>query len=257
MDIRDEKRKQIIYEFISSREYTKMTIKQLAVIFEVPKEDMKHLEKVVAMLEKEGKIYIDDSKRICQNREGKICVGEYTTKTAKFGFVQIDSENIYIRAEDSQGAISKDTVQVLITTPKTKLKSAEGRVIKILARGDNKVVGVFKNNNNFGFVIPINSGMSDIYIPKKYASKVPNDSYVVVKIEKYATKDHKAEGKIVEVIGAVKSEFSDREAIIKAHGVIETFDEAVLTEAKAVATSFNIDEELKYRVDLRDRKSVV
>ena len=99
MNIRDEKRKEIIYEFISSREYTKMTIKQLAVIFEVPKEDMKYLEKVISLLEKEGKIYIDDSKRICQNRDGKICVGVYEAKTSKFGFVQMDGENIYIRME--------------------------------------------------------------------------------------------------------------------------------------------------------------
>lgn len=253
MDIRDEKRKQIIYEFISSREYTKLTIKQLAVIFEVPKEDMKYLEKIISMLEKEGKIYIDDSKRICQNQDGKICVGEYMTKTAKFGFVQVAGEDIYIRAEESKGAISKDTVQVLITAPKTKLKNAEGRVIKILARGDNKIVGVFKNNNNFGFVIPINSGVSDIYIPKKYAANIPNDSYVVVKIEKYATKEHKAEGKIVEVIGSINSYFSDRDAIIKSHGVVEAFDEAVLTEARSAATSFNIDEELNCRVDLRDK----
>lgn len=253
LDIRDEKRKEIIYEFISSREYTKMTIKQLAVIFEVPKEDVKYLEKVIAVLEKEGKIYIDDSKRICQNREGKICVGLFEAKTSKFGFVQIDNENIYIRTEDSMGAISKDTVQVLITEPKTKLKNAEGRVIKILSRGDNKIVGVFKNNGNFGFVIPINSGVADIYIPKKYASKVQNDSYVIVKIDKYADKNHKAEGKIVEVIGSVKSEFADRDAIIKAHGVIKEFDKSVLEEAKAVAVSFDEAQELKYRVDLRKK----
>ena len=253
MNIRDEKRKEIIYEFISSREYTKMTIKQLAVIFEVPKEDMKYLEKVISLLEKEGKIYIDDSKRICQNRDGKICVGVYEAKTSKFGFVQMDGENIYIRMEDSMGAISKDTVQVLITVPKTKLKNAEGRVIKILARGDNKIVGVFKNNTNFGFVIPINSGVSDIYIPKKYALKVPNDSYVVAKIDKYADKNHKAEGKIIEIIGPVNSDFSDREAIIKSHGVIADFNDEVLQEAKSVSVPFDETYELKYRVDLRDK----
>jgi len=62
----DQIRKKKIIEYINSKEYTKMTAKQIAVIFDVHKEQFKDYEKILKSIEKEGYIYYDDSKRICK-----------------------------------------------------------------------------------------------------------------------------------------------------------------------------------------------
>ena len=62
----DQIRKNKLIQYINSKEYTKMTAKQIAVIFDVRKEQYTDYEKILRCLEKEGYIYYDDSKRICK-----------------------------------------------------------------------------------------------------------------------------------------------------------------------------------------------
>ena len=96
-----EERKQKILEYVTSKEYKLMTVKQIAVLFAVPKEEIKELEKIINKLEQEGKIYIDDSKRICTPDNASKFVCKYEAKSKGFGFARVisndsDIQDIYI-----------------------------------------------------------------------------------------------------------------------------------------------------------------
>jgi len=114
-----------------------------------------------------------------------------------------------------------------------------------------KLVGTFKNNKSFGFVIPDNKKDSrDIFISKKYFSGAKNDDKVVVEIIKPEEKGKKPEGKIVEVIGNIDVVGVDMLSIIKQYNLPYEFPKPVLDEAKKIAQEVS-ENEIQGRRDFR------
>ena len=114
-----------------------------------------------------------------------------------------------------------------------------------------KLVGTFKNNKSFGFVVPDNKKESkDIFISKKYFSGAKNDDKVVVEITKPEENGKKPEGKIVEVIGNIDVAGVDMLSIIKQYNLPYEFQKTVLDEAKTIAKEVSEDE-IKGRRDFR------
>lgn len=114
-----------------------------------------------------------------------------------------------------------------------------------------KLVGTFKNNKSFGFVVPDNKKESkDIFISKKYFSGAKNDDKVVVEITKPEEKGKKPEGKIVEIIGNIDVAGVDMLSIIKQYNLPNEFPKPVLDEAKKISQEFSLND-IKGRKDFR------
>jgi len=251
-----EERKSRILEYINSKEYKIMTAKQIAVIFGVPKDDIKEFEKIINKLETEGKIYIDDSKRICVPNNSSKFVCKFEAKSKGFGFARVLSSDkeindIYISKEDTNGAFDEDIVLVE-THPNHELgKSVEGKIVKIIKRGEAKFVGIVEKNESFAFVSVIDKTIEDVYIPYKQLQGVENKDRVVIKITKYPTLNRKAEGKVIEVIGHESDKDIEQAVILASHNIVERFPKPVIDEAEQVASISK--EDLESRVDLRDK----
>lgn len=251
-----EERKERILEYVNSKEYKLMTVKQIAVLFGVPKDEIKELEKIINKLEVEGKIYIDDSKRICNLNGASRFVCKYEAKSKGFGFARVISDNtettdIYISKDNVNGAFDKDIILVDVIYPKESGKNLEGKVVKIIQRGEATFVGIVRKNDTFGFVEVLNGSINDIYIPFKLMRGVENNDRVVVKITKYPTESRKAEGKIIEIIGHESDKDIEQAVILASHNIVDKFPKQVITEAEDIASIINTD--LNDRVDLRDK----
>ena len=197
----EQERYNKILEYVTSKEYKLMTAKQIAAVFGVPKQEMSILEKIINKLESDGKIYVDDSKRICVPNNASKFICKFEAKSRGFGFARVISTNsnvsdIYISREMTNGAFEGDTVLVDIIRKGELGKNLEGKVVKIIQRGEAKFVGIVRKNDSFGFVEVLNGTINDIYIPFKLMRGVENNDRVVVKITKYPTDTRKAEGKI-------------------------------------------------------------
>ena len=116
----------------------------------------------------------------------------------------------------------------------------------------NTVVGIFKNSRNFGFVIPDNKKVigTDIFISKKDFKKAKNNQKVVVQVTKMPTKDRKAEGKIVEVLGSINQAGIDMMSLIREYDLPYEFPEAVKREAEDMEEEVS-KSEIANRLDLR------
>ena len=119
----------------------------------------------------------------------------------------------------------------------------------------NTVVGIFKNSRNFGFVIPDNKKVigTDIFISKKDFKKAKNNQKVVVQVTKMPTKDRKAEGKIVEVLGSVNQAGIDMMSLIREYDLPYEFPEAVKHEAEDMEEEVS-KSEIANRLDLRSEE---
>ena len=242
-----------ILEFMKSEEYVPMKAKELATIFRVPKKEYSKFLEILGELELNLKIE--------KNRKNRYKVvektyydGTYRKNPKGFGFVKLDEETdeIYISKENSKNALNGDRVLIEITEEKNKIKKAEGKIVKILKREKDTVVGIFQNNKNFGFVIPDDKKLgTDIFISKKNFGKARNNHKVLVKILKYPEKNKNAEGKVIEVLGNVNEAGVDMLSLIKEHNLPYKFPEEVKKEAEKFGDKID-KKEIKTRRDKRN-----
>lgn len=250
-----EEKEQKILEFMRDESYVPMKAKEIAMLMRVPKNEYNVFLEVLGKLELELKIQ--------KNRKSKYRLtdkvyydGIYRKNQKGFGFVKIDIENdeeIYISKENSLNALNGDRVLVEILEDKNKIKSAEGKVVRILKHEKDTIVGIFQNNKSFGFVIPDDRNFgTDIFISKKDFGKARNNHKVLVKITKYPQNGKKAEGKIIEVLGNVNEAGVDMLSLIKEYNLPSTFPEEVVEEAKRCGNKVD-KKDISNRVDCRDR----
>ena len=135
-------RENLILEFINSKEYVPMKAKELAVIFNVQKEDLEEFKRVLAKLEKDGKIVKNRRNRYLVNKIETL-VGTFKNSKS-FGFVVPDnrkaSNDIFISKKYFSGAKDNDKVVVQIIKPEIKGKKPEGKIIEVI--GNINISGV-------------------------------------------------------------------------------------------------------------------
>lgn len=259
----DEIRKNKILEYIYSENYTKMTAKQLAVIFVVPKEEYSDYEKLLFRLEREAYFYFDDSKRICRIYGDKFLVCKFEAKSRGYGFARVisadgeyirsvDIKDIYIPKENTNMAFDSDIVLVE-TSNFSDGKNKEGRVVRILQRSDSEIICTFQMGNGFGFALPLNVGIEDIYIPGKKMIGLNDGDAIAVRITKYPTISKKAEGRIVKVLGNMANSDVEVASILASYGIEEDFKDKVIEESRVVSTE-NILANLGDREDFRNKR---
>ena len=249
-----EERKQKILDLMKDEDYVPMKAKEIAMIMKVPKKEYNDFLELLGELELELKIQ--------KNRKNRYKLvdkvyydGIYKKNQKGFGFVRIEGEDdeIYISKENSLNALNGDRVLIEIIEEKNKVKSAEAKVVRVLQREKNTIVGIFQNNKNFGFVIPDDKNFgTDIFISKNNFGKARNNHKVLVKITKYPQDGKNAEGKVIEVLGNVNEAGVDMLSLIKEYNLPSVFPEPVVEEAKKCGSEID-KKDIKNRIDFRDK----
>lgn len=253
MDKTFEKRKKVIYDLICDDLYTPMKFKELAMLLQVPKEQRDELRQVLEALEAEGKIHLSKRGKYCRGEEKRL-VGVFRANARGFGFVEIEGEtsDIFIGEENTNGAFDGDTVEVAITKESGK-RSREGKIVKVIAHGLTKIVGLYeqKKGKNFGFVIPDNPKiLKDIFIPAEKSKGAVSGHKVVAELTSYGGEGKKPEGKITTIIGHVNDPGVDIMSIVEGYNLPVEFPEKVLNQAERVAKPVS-EADMSGRMDLR------
>ena len=195
-------------------------------------------------------LLIKSGKYTLPEKEGYVR-GDISITTGKFGFLDLEGENsIFIPGPYLKGAMNGDTVLVRILKEAKSGKSREGEVYKIIERSKNVVIGVYQQNDNFGFVLPREAMGRDIYVSKKKIRGAKNGDLVAVKIYFWGDEDRKPEGEIISILGDPHNTEALINAILINNGVSEEFSEEIEEELARVTKVETSD--LKGRKDLRD-----
>ena len=250
--------KEKLIGLINEDGYNPLKKEELAIIFNIHSTEMPMFFKFLDELEEDGYIAKTKKGKIISPIRMGIFVGKFISHRKGFGFVESDEEytqDLFIPANEINGAMHNDRVMAEIVTPATDEKRAEGKILKIVKREITHVVGLFRPSKNFGFVIPDNKKFTkDIYIPKKFFSGAKENDKVVVEITVWPFEDRKPEGKVVEILGQKGERGVEIDSIIREHGLPEEFPKKVLQEAEHVAVEIP-QEEIKRRVDVRNLKT--
>lgn len=237
-----EEKKNIVMEVIGGELYVPMKVKELAILLNVPKDRREELHYVVNLLEDEGKLVVTKRGKVMlpesagsgdTNQSGYI-EGIFESNQRGFGFVRVEGEeDIFIPESFVHGAIHTDKVRVKITGNARGGQRREGEIIKILERGTNEIVGIYKKSKSFGFVIPDNMRFTkDIYVPEERSKGAVTGHKVVVKITDFGGKGKKPEGIVTEIIGHINDPGTDILSVVKSFGIPMEYPKEVLRQVE-------------------------
>lgn len=244
-----------ILGLINETAYKPMPIDELVMIFAEDRIEKSEVKALVQEMFEDGELFINKKGKVGSLKSYSMVKGRYGFTRKTFGFVTSEKDNsdIYIDSDDRNGAFDGDTVLVKITKEPTGRMNKEGVVIKILERANREIVGLFHENNSFGFVIPDNKKFdNDIFIPKKYFSGAKNNDKVVCKIEVWPDDKKKPEGIITEIIGQSGERFVEIDSIVRSHGFQEEFPEKVIAQLEMIENKVKPNE-IEGRLDLREK----
>ncbi len=250
-----KKRKEQILKFMKEPEYVPMRKRDIAALFRVPAEARDELSYILELLLQDGSITMDTKGRY-HVEDALVLQGEYRGTSREFGFLSPEdgSADIYIEAGSTLGALNGDIVQAVIfeDTSKYAGKSRVGRVVKIVKRANETVVGTFFRKKEYGFVVSEDKRLgSDIFIDGKYTKGAVSGHKVAVKITDFGNGKQNPMGKVTEILGHINDPGSDIVTVLRAFGIPEVFPEEVMDETETVPEAIS-EKDCKGRLDLRD-----
>lgn len=252
-----EEKKKMIEEFVGSKGYRSMSVKEMAMVLQVPSRDKKDFREVLDALAREGKISIDLKGKI-KPLPADVKVGKYMATQRGFGFVRVEGEDddIFIPGSYTKSALDGDTVQVLVKKEGGEGKRREGQVLNILERGNSVLVGTYTRSRNFGFVTPDNQKFTkDIYVAKAESKGAVTGHKVVVEITDFGDEQRKPEGRVLEILGHVNDPGVDILSVIKAYGLPEEYPDDVMKQIENIPDEVK-EKEKAGRADFRDLQTV-
>ncbi len=223
-------------------------------------EEKRRLKVLLNEMISEGKIIRMKGRRYGLPSRINVAVGRLQCHPDGYGFViveDVEQPDIFVKPKDLREAMHGDKVAVRIKhLRKRRGKGREGRIVRILERRTNRLVGRFIPGNGFGRVVPDDDRyLFDVIIPKNQAMKAKKDQVVVAEITQYPTIAKNPEGKITRILGYPGDPDVLPRIVIQKYDLPDGFPQRVLREAKALLRTVS-DEEIGGRVDLRGKVTV-
>jgi ribonuclease R len=189
-------------------------------------------------------------------------VGQLQTHPAGYGFVTPERPlepaggDIYIAGTHLNEAMQGDRVVVRIERIKDGGR-AEGRIIRILERANQLIVGRYdRGEGGMGFVVPFDRRvLMDVVIPAGQEGGASPGEMVTVELTRWPTSSRGAIGRVAEVLGDIDAPGVDTEIIIRKYGIPDVHSAEAVAEAVRLGASVS-DRDTRGRTDFRRVRTV-
>jgi ribonuclease R len=225
-------------------------------------------------LERAGQIARVRKNRYVLPAEADLVTGRLSIHQAGYGFLTSEKPgepDTFIPAENIGIAMHGDRVVARISRdePYRRIKGRrEGRVIRILERAHDTIVGTLQRSRNFYYVVPDDPRfVHDVYVGQ-VSKSVPDEpgvvglasatstvapqvgDKVVVRLEAWESRHVNPEGEIIEVLGPASAPGIDVLSIIRKYHLPTEFPRDVLDQAQGIPETIDA-RQLEGREDLR------
>ncbi len=218
------------------------------------------VRRVLRDLEQEGEIARIRKNRYVQPDTADLVTGTLSVHEAGYGFLTNEKPgqaDLFIAAENTGTAMHGDRVVARIIRgaefSRARTPRAEGRVIRILTRANETIVGTLQQTRNFFYVVPDDPRLvHNIYVqPLRVDHREPRrGDKVVVGLEAWESRHVNPEGQIIELLGPRTAPGVDILSIIRKYHLPVEFPKAVLEEASAIPETITL---IEGREDLRQQ----
>ncbi len=209
---------------------------------------------VLDILEAKGKLFCTKSERYGLPRMMDLIVGRLRGNERGFAFITSDDHtqpDAYVGRGNFGTAIHGDRVVARVSSG-SRREGSEAKVIRVLKRARETIVGTFKERAGVGFVDPLDMRIHvDVAVPRENWNGATAGLIVVAEVLEWDSPRQVPVGKIVEVLGEATDPGVDILAIIRKHELFDAFPEEVLKEAEDCDPAI-LDEEWSWRRDLTE-----
>ena len=237
------------------------TTRELTQILRIPREERPAFTRLLKTLVADGELLQIRGNRFGIPDKMDLVVGKLTTNPSGFGFVVPEHappgtrQDIFIPAPHLVDAMHGD--RVVARVERRTEKGFEGRIIRVLERGQQTIVGRFDTDGaGLGYLVPFDRrSVTDVHVPTgQWLSAEPGDM-VVVEITRWPTATRGPVGRVVEVLGGIEEPGVDTQIIIRKYGIPDAHSSEAVEEARAVGSVVH-ERDLKGRTDFRSMVTV-
>lgn len=225
-----------------------LSFQRIAKELHVLPREKKLLGKTLIRLENLG-VVLKRKRQYFVPAKSNIVRGRLISSHRGYGFVSPEggsSEDIFIPARHSGGALKGDVVEVLYRD-KGKKGKPEGRVIRIVKKEKKRMLGLYKERWGQAFFVPFDTPSPE-EIPLTCEKHFSPLSGMIVEVDR----DSK---RLTEVLGMPDDPGVDTRVVIKRYNLASSFAEEALAEAEKCSPKIR-SQDKKERKDYRNWKIV-
>ncbi len=253
-----------IINLVCGRKYSPMNASELAGHFKIDDSESQQFCTLLKELELKGEIVRIKKEQYANPKKANLLIGVLDANQKGFGFVIPAKEDIpddiYVDSEGLGSAMHGDIVVVRLPSEKKRKKGRRqrkkeknvGKIIRVLHRENETVVGTLKKSRHFNYVAPDNSKLPrDIYVSMDDPKGAEHGDKVIVKIDQWPTRHLHSEGTIIEILGKDGEPAVDIKSIIHQFKLPFEFNENTIAETQDLQQPVS-PAEITARLDLRD-----
>ena len=237
--------------------YKPLNSSELISHFKISKKNRESFETLLEDLRFSGNLFKTKDNRYGVPERMNLVVGKIRISRKGFAFLlplDKNQEDVYIHATKAGNAMNDDLVAARIEK-KPKKGKPEGMVVQILRRSHKKLVGIFEEEGDHGWLIPEDSDIcQDIFIPKEERLNAKNGQIVVAEITRYPSHNRNPEGRIEKILGFPNERFIETKVAIEKYELPQEFSASAIQES--MKYSYPDKREIMKRKNLRDLLTV-
>ena len=235
------------------------TARELIRILNVPRDEQTTFKRHLKSLVNDGVLVLVRGTRYGLVDRMDLVVGRLETHPAGYGFVTPERHaddikgDVFVAAPNLKEALHGDRVVIRIERRRPDGR-AEGRIVQILERRNETVVGRFDvDDAGLRFVQPFDKRLlTEVHIPRGEDGGAKPGEMVTAEVTKWGTPTRGPIGRVVEVLGHVDDPGVDVEIVLRKHGIPDVHSEEAVTEARRLGTTVK-ERNIRGRTDFRDR----
>jgi len=267
MSVNETKIREQILALLSRKDYRPLNKIEIANKLGVSGRARVALRGTLRDLERAGEIARIRKDRYVLPAEADLVTGKLSLHPVGYGFLTSEKPgepDVFIAAENVGTAMHRDRVvaRISLEPPAGRIKGRrEGRVIRILERAHDTIVGTLQQSRNFYFVVPDDPRfVHDIYVRPVAAVQEDRQSEteatvgdkVVVRLDDWQSRHVNPEGEIIEVLGPASAPGVDVLSIIRKFHLPTEFPSDVLQQAERIPERVEA-QQIAGREDLRNQ----
>jgi len=234
------------------------TTRELQQLLKIPRDAQSTFKRQIRALVQSGALVEIRGNRFGLPDRMNLIVGRVSTNPRGFAFVDPEAvvpggpTSIFIAGNNLNQAMHGDRVVVRIEHQRDADR-AEGRIVRILDRGAERIVGRYDvDDAKRGFVVPFDRRLViDMQIPAGDALSAVPGEMVTAEVTRWPTSTRPALGRIVEVLGALDAPGVDTKVIIRKYNLPDEHGADAITEANRLGGALS-DRDHTGRKDFRD-----
>ncbi|KPK03039.1 MAG: hypothetical protein AMK71_00030 [Nitrospira bacterium SG8_35_4] len=229
---KDQKIKNALLEFLRTKSARPAGLREISSRLRISKKESRTLKRALRSLIESGDIFKTKKGLYGPSDRMNLFTGFFEAHRDGYGFIISEKQgerDLFVPPRRTMGAMSGDRVVARIES----ISKSEGTIVRILERGQKKIVGAFYQDKGISYVKPKGRKFPfHILVSPRERAGAQNEDMVSVEITTYPSASRPAEGKVLQVLPAVTGPELEIDIILEEYSLPRKFPAAVSAELK-------------------------